>query len=168
MAQITTITDILNTWADVGIFAYVLPFLMIFAVVFGILNKINILGDNRGVQATVALAVGLLSLQFDYVSTFFATLFPYAGIGLSVLLVGLILTGLIVEDNKSTYSWILFGTGAVIFFAVLFTSMSEFAWWGGGHAWAESWPMVFAAIVALLLVGFIVFNKNQGGGGKTT
>ena len=45
-----TITNILNTWADLGVFAYVLPFLMIFAVVFGILSKTEILGKNKGVR----------------------------------------------------------------------------------------------------------------------
>jgi len=73
-----TITTILNQWADFGIFAYALPFLMIFAMVFGILNKTSLLGDNKGVQATIALAMGLLALQFDYVTNFYATIFPYA------------------------------------------------------------------------------------------
>ena len=84
-----TITDILNIWADYGVFAYALPFLLIFAIVFGILSKTDILGKNKGVQATIALAVGLLSLQFDYVTNFYATIFPYAGIGISILLVAI-------------------------------------------------------------------------------
>ena len=32
-----SIGDVLNRWADLGVFAYVLPFLMIFALVYGIL-----------------------------------------------------------------------------------------------------------------------------------
>ena len=71
---IDTITEVLNQWADAGVFAYLLPFLFIFAVVFGILNKTKVLGENKGVQATIALALGLLSLQFDYVSNFSSSL----------------------------------------------------------------------------------------------
>jgi len=83
----TTITDILNAWVEFGVFAYVLPFLLIFAVIFGILTKSHILGTNKGVMATVSAAVGLLALYNDYVTHFFESIFPYAGIGLSILLV---------------------------------------------------------------------------------
>ena len=86
---INTITDVLNQWSEAGVFAYLLPFLFIFAVVFGILSKTKVLGDNKGVQATIALAIGLLSLQFDYVSNFFSIFLPYAGIGIAILLIGI-------------------------------------------------------------------------------
>ena len=72
-----SIADVLNRWADRGVFAYVLPFLMIFALVYGILVKTQILGENKGVHVTIALAIGLISLQFDYVSNFFSTIFPF-------------------------------------------------------------------------------------------
>jgi hypothetical protein len=78
--------------------------------VFGILNKSEVLGKNRGVQATIALTVGLLALQFDYVSNFFATIFPYAGIGIAVILVLLILTGVFVsegENGQDIFGWLL-------------------------------------------------------------
>ena len=116
-----TITDVLNTWADYGVFAYVLPFLMIFALVYGLLSKSKLLGENKGVHATLALVIGLLALQFDYVSNFFATIFPYAGIGIAVLLVALILMGVLTDDEKSA-KWIFFGIGAVIFIVVLLYS----------------------------------------------
>ena len=114
------ITDILNIWASYGVFAYALPFLLIFAIVFGILSKTKLLGDNKGVQATIALAMGLLALQFDYVTNFYATIFPYAGIGIAILLVAMILMGAAAEDlNWSKYVW--FGIGVVIFTIILFT-----------------------------------------------
>lgn len=143
-----TITDVLNTWADYGVFAYVLPFLMIFALVYGILNKTNVLGPNRGVQATIALAVGLLSLQFDYVSNFFATIFPYAGIGIAVLLVALILMGMLTEDKKVN-SWVFFGIGALIFIVVMLYTIYDFSWLGG-YVGADWVPWI---IIALLLGG---------------
>jgi len=164
----TTITDVLNDWADIGIFAYVLPFLMIFAIIYGILVKTEILGNNKGVNATIALAAGLLALQFDYVSNFFASIFPFAGIGLAILLVAIIFTGLLIniDDDKAkkVYNWILFGLGTIIFVAVLLTSLADFRWWGGmGMGWGESWPAIFAAIVVLALIFWVIF---AGGGAK--
>ena len=82
---------VLQQLADMDIFFYVLPFLLIFALVFGILEKANILGsrggpgggkDNRNINAVIALAVGLLSIQFDQVPIFFSVIFPKLGIAL--------------------------------------------------------------------------------------
>ncbi len=162
MASVTTITDVLNTWADYGVFAYVLPFLMIFALVYGLLSKSKLLGENRGVHATLALVIGLLALQFDYVSNFFATIFPYAGIGFSVLLVALILMGVLTDDEDSA-KWIFFGIGAVIFIVVLLYTIYDFNWLGGyvGVDWIN-W-IILAIIVAGAVVGVILGGKKRTG-----
>ena len=157
-----TITTILNDWADVGIFAYVLPFLMIFAIIYGLLSRTGILGENKGVHATIALAIGLLSLQFDYVANFFATIFPYFGMGLAVLLVGLILMGFVFENDKA--KWIWFGLGFVIFLIVVLNALSDFAWFGGrGYIWYDAMPAIVAGVIILGLMALIIW----GGGGKS-
>ena len=146
-----SVTDILNEWADIGVFAYILPFLMIFAVVFGILDKSKILGKNKGVHVTLALAIGLLALQFDYVSNFFATIFPYAGIGIAVLLVAVILMGLLGDDE--TKKWLYFGLGAVIFVVILLYTFYDFNWIGG-YVGSSDWipgVIFLAGFVALVI-----------------
>ena len=156
----TTITDVLNAWADLGVFAYMLPFLMIFAIVYGILTKTEILGRNKGVHATIALAVGLLALQFDYVSNFFALIFPYAGMGIAVLLVALILMGLISDRQTTWAKYIWFGIGIVIFIVVLLTALSDLAWLGGlGYGWVGAWPALLFLIIVLAVISLIIFPK---------
>ncbi len=164
MAYTNTITDVLNTWADYGVFAYVLPFLMIFALVYGLLSKSKLLGENRGVHATLALVVGLLALQFDYVSNFFATIFPYAGIGISVLLVALILMGVLTESEDAA-KWIFFGIGAVIFLVVLLYSLYDFQWLGGyyGVDWAP-W-IILILVVATAVVAVVLGGKKRSSSG---
>ena len=105
----------------------ILPFLFIFAVVFGILNKTKVLGESKGVQATIALALGLLSLQFDYVSSFFSIFLPYAGVGIAILLIGIILMGLMYDEDADN-NWVkvvFFGLGVLIFLIVVVTSISD-------------------------------------------
>ncbi len=162
MAYTNTITNVLNTWADYGVFAYVLPFLMIFALVYGLLSKSKLLGENRGVHATLALVIGLLALQFDYVSNFFATIFPYAGIGISVLLVALILMGVLTDDEKSA-KWVFFGIGALIFVVVLLYTIYDFRWLGGYSA--EDWIVwiILALIVAGAIIGVVLGGKKRAG-----
>lgn len=171
MANGTTITDILNQWADFGIFAYVLPFLLIFAVVFGILEKAHILGKNRAVHATIAVTTGLLSLQFDYVSEFFAGIFPYAGIGIAVLLVAVILIGLLNSDTKGEHvrKWMLFAVGAITFFTILYKLWDDysyrFGWSGGGGdsgIWNMVWTLVFiAAIITIAITSSRSRDKDE-------
>jgi len=156
-----TITDVLNAWQAYGVFAYLLPFLLIFAIVFGILNKTRILGDNKGVQAVIALALGLLALQFDYVTNFYATIFPYAGVGLAVLLLALIFLGVVAGDFSSVkYIW--FGVGIIVFIAVVFTSLSESWYLGGmGYSFWEAWPTILAGLILVAVIGLIVWGGKQ-------
>tara|TARA_Y100000034_G_scaffold97974_1_gene119827 strand:- start:3969 stop:4523 length:555 start_codon:yes stop_codon:yes gene_type:complete len=170
MALTTNLTDILNNLADYGVFVYLLPFLLIFAVVFGILEKAKILGTNRGVHATIALAVGLLALQFDYVSTFFASIFPYAGIGIAIVLVALILMGLINknDDHWAKYIWLVIG--GVAFIAVVWASLDDlgFLFGRGLGDFADIVPVVLVLAALGGLIAWIVVGsgRNSGGGGS--
>lgn len=151
--------DVLNSWSQQGVFAYGLPFLLIFAIVFGILGKSKILGENKGVQATIALAVGLLALQFNLVTDFYATIFPYAGIAIAILVVAIILMGLMFKELDWT-KYVFFGIGAILFVIVLFTSLSDFSMFGGfGYGWADAWPAIMAGIVFLGIMGWVIFSK---------
>ncbi|MEN9626526.1 MAG: hypothetical protein RL557_854 [archaeon] len=148
-----SIGDLLNSWADMGVFAYLLPFLMIFALVYGLLTKLKLLGENRGVNATISLAFGLLALQFDYVSGFYASIFPYAGMGLAVLLVALILLGLGNENWSKNWLWGV--VGGIIFVIVLMTSVSDLFWLGGAASGLANAAPALLAIV--IIVGIMVW-----------
>lgn len=158
-----TIQDVLNTWADMGIFAYVLPFLLVFALVFGILWKSKILGDNRGVIVVIALTVGLLSLQFDQVPMFFATIFPYAGIGMAILLVALILIGLFARDpNEKWFTVTFVSIGGLIALIVILSALVENEWWGsGGWFWTLYWESIVWGLIIIGLLLLIIFASAR-------
>lgn len=118
--------DLLAQWQQYGLFEYILPFLIIFAFVFGILIKLNLFGEeNRSVSAIIGLAVGLISLQFGFVSQFFAELFPRFGIGIAVILVGVIMMGLFVGRNTN---WIWLIMGIVAFAFVILKGFGALGW----------------------------------------
>ena len=169
MAYPTNITDFLNYMDTIGFFDYILPFLLIFAVVFGILEKAKILGKNRGVHATIALAVGLLSLQFDYVSTFFASIFPYAGIGIAIVLVALILMGLISSEGKDWGKYVWFGIGAIAFIAVVWASLDDlgFIFGRGIGDFADIVPVVLVLAALGGLIAWIVKSPKKDGSSTT-
>lgn len=167
MAITTSITEILNQWAAMGVFSYVFPFLLIFAVVFGILQKAKIFGEaekTKGINAIIALAVGFLSLQFDLVSTFFATIFPRFGVGLAVFLVLIIAIGFFYnpgnDKDKSKVVWI----GFVVGIGVVIWAITNWNFWMSGNYniswWLQEyfWPLIILAVV----IGGIIAIVRSG------
>ncbi len=165
MVWFTSITDILNQWAAIGVFSYVIPFLLIFAVVFAILQKSRVLGENKAVEAIIAIAVGLLSLQFDFVSTFFADIFPRFGVGLAVFLVLIIALGFFYSPDKTgSMVWIgyLVGIGVVIW------AITSWNFWRDNFSigwWLEEyfWPLIILAGIIVVIV--VVAKSGNGGSG---
>lgn len=150
------IAALLNTWHQAGVFDYVLPFLLMFAVVYGILSQAKIFGENKGVHAIIALVIGLLALQVGLVQEFFREIFPRAGIALAVVIVMLILTALFVplkdKDGKTNWpAYVLYGIGIVAFLAVVYNSFDTLSWID--NFWWEEWG--YYVIGGLVLVGVI-------------
>ena len=154
------IGSILASAEQAGVFSYVLPFLLIFAVVFGILMKIKIFEDNRGLNTIIAFVVALMALQFDMVPLFFAELFPRVGVALSVILVLIILLGLFFnkEDNQ-VINYGLLGVAVVVFLVVI-TKTSSYLGWYSGAWWYENRGTI---IVVGLIIAVIATVVNSVG-----
>ena len=150
-----SIGDVLQQWEQMGFFSYVLPFLLIFALVFGILNQIKLFQDNKAINGIVALAVGLMSLQFHFVPMFFAEIFPRLGVGLAILLVIMILAGMFVNPKKAGIMYTLLGIGAIIAVVVLVQTAGSVGWYSG-FWWANNWPLVAGVVFILAVIGIIV------------
>ena len=161
------ITDVLNQWAAAGVFSYVLPFLLIFAVVFGVLAKSKILGENATINAIIALAIGMLSLQFDFVSTFFATIFPKFGIGLAVFLVVILLAGLFYDSEKNKGAFMVIGISVGV--AVIIWAFSNWDFWRDQFfigPWVEENFWTIVILIAIGVIFFLVINSAKSSEGK--
>jgi len=153
--------SVLVEWESLGVFSYVLPFLLIFAVVFAILSKLKIFEDNRAINMIISLAIALLSLQFGFVSNFFAEIFPRMGVGIAILLVALILFGAFINWKSDKTPWIFFGIGAVIFVFILFLTFSSYSWWGS--YWFEQYRdlIVVGIVIIAVIVAITVSGKKK-------
>ncbi len=162
-----TVTDILNQWNNIGVFSYVIPFLLIFAIVYALLEKTGLLSrtdsnnkpeHNKPILAIISVAVALLALQFDMVSVFFAEIFPRFGIGLSIFLVLVILIGFFVGTGtgaRHTFEdlgWIGWVTGiGVVIWALSswdsWTSYGGFGGWFADYIWSL---LILGGVIALI------------------
>lgn len=157
-------SDVLNIWGDMDVFTYVLPFLLIFAVVYGILNKSNIFGANaKGVNIIIALALGLLSLVGGYVPEFFQQLAPNLGIGISVLLAAVILVGLFLGDqtNAKYINYGLITVAVIIFIFVIYSSFSQ-NYYSMGNVWFEYGSGFVTLLIIIAIIALIVFWGKAG------
>lgn len=159
--------NVLFQWEQAGVFSYVLPFLIIFALVYGLLTKINLFKDQKGINIVLALATSLLSLQFNLVSVFFAEIFPRMGIGLAIILVLIILGALFVPTSSKAFSWIMVVFGLTIFVVVLWNTFDAVGWGLGGGYWnyhSINWGnVILVGIVILAIVGIVapeIFKKK--------
>lgn len=153
--------EMFSQWEQFGFFSYLLPFLLIFAVVYGVLSKVETFKGNRGVNAVIALAVGLIAVNIEIVPIFFEEIFPRVGIGLAILLVAVIFLEFIIsysDDDMSWMKYVYFGLGAIILITVVSKSTIAVGW-SGGYWWEDNWPLVAGAVFILIVVGMIV-GKN--------
>ena len=167
----------LQQWAEIGVFTYVLPFLLIFAIIYAILDKIHIFTENKGVNAVISMSIALLSLTFPgfgsfagqpFVPAFFSVIFPQLGVGLAVLITALILLGAFIplETFQGQWGWgnyVLLLIGLVTFLAILFNSFSDygvFGGFGGSYLWQVYGNSIIAGIILLIIIIlFFVFNR---------
>ncbi len=164
--------DLFAQWEAAGIFMYALPFLLIFALVFGLLMKLNIFASkdspNKGINVMIALAVAFMSLQFDMVSMFFSEIFPRFGIALSIILVILILGGLFMPTNREN-NWFMVALAIVVFIiigTVIYNSLDVFGWGIGGpglsYFWNRYGALIIFAVIIIAIIAMTTAKKDKG------
>ena len=150
------IGNILNIWGQAGVFSYAIPFLLIFAMIFGILSRMNLFKENKAINGIIALAVALMALQFPFVPMFFAEIFPALGVGLAVILVILILTGLFIDPKNKGWMVGLSVVSIIVVAAVLISSSWSLGLSFGGW-FRYNWPTligigIFIGLIILIVV----------------
>jgi len=75
---------------------FIYPFLLIFTLIFAVLQKSKILGeDKRQIDALVALSIALISIAFTGTTGIIISLMPFLAVSLVILLVFMILYGFV-------------------------------------------------------------------------
>ncbi|MGY4884689.1 MAG: hypothetical protein ACP5NZ_03890 [Nanobdellota archaeon] len=148
---------------DVG--TIIFPFLLIFALIFGLLMKINIFGTKddpkKNINAIIAAVVALIALQFNTVSSFFSDLFPRLGVALAIILTILILFAFVVDfENKYTKN-ILIAIVIISLIAIFWVPFSNMGFKISlGDFFEKNLGWIF---FILLIVGLIIWTVVGSG-----
>ena len=153
--------ELLTQWESWGVFNVIMPFLLFFAIVYSILDKAKILGDNReGINAVIALVIAFIAIRNQVVIQFTSVLFANMAIGIVVLFVLLIFLGFILEP-KSQKVWFqfIFIAGALVVFAVVMTkSFSQYLPSADVFSFLLS-PQMFVLYFVVAIIAIIAWPK---------
>ena len=134
-----------------------LPFLLVFVVVFAILQKSKILGDGKAqIDAIVALVIGLILIGVPQPRNIIVGLMPWMAVGVAVILVFLILYGFVAGDLSSAPDWMkitfgilagLFTIGIVLYISGVGANILD---WFSRSGSSDIWVNV---VMILLIIG---------------
>jgi len=150
---------------NLGFYDFILPFLLAFAIIFGVLNYINIFKDQRGLQALVALVIGFAATRFPIYSDFLAIISPKLGIGLTILLILVILMGLFIpEGAQAIMGWIMIGVAVVIALVIFGQTYSAFGGFYGGYLNTDliGWIIIIGLLIGVIVA--VVVGNSAGKG----
>jgi hypothetical protein len=127
----------------------ILPFVLIFVLVFAILQKSKVLGDGkRQIDAMVSLVIALMAVSFGYAVGIILALMPFLAVSAVVILVFMILHGMVYKEGEFEMT-----KGLRIAFAII-----------SGIA------LLIALLVAtggweymISLVGYLAYSESGGG-----
>jgi hypothetical protein len=143
------------------------PFLLVFFVVFAILEKTEILGKGkRQINALVAFVIGLIFVSVTYTVDVVTNLILFLTVGLVTMFVGILIWGFISGETKIESKGVKTLLGVIIFIGVMMMLLWATGFyqpivdWLFGQDWSGPfWTnllfivMIAAAIAAMLKSG---------------
>ncbi|MHA1286672.1 MAG: hypothetical protein ACTSPB_04625 [Candidatus Thorarchaeota archaeon] len=157
-------SDMIVTLTRLEFFDFVLPWLLAFVIVYGILIKAKIFEEQKGVNGVLSIVIAFFLTAFWGVplGQFFTGLFGTGVIILAGILVFLLFIGLMGIDvktiTKGKIAWIW-----ILAFAIL--AYVAFVGYGGTVAGAvltsESAAVIFMIVVLLMAVGFVTAEEES-------
>lgn len=163
-AQIWDFRTIAMDWSSMGMFDILLPMLLIFTIVYAVLQRTKILGDKQPVNAIVALIVGFFTMGNPQISQFFLPLFSNAALGLAIFAVFLLLMGLIMPGaEEGTWNNITLIGGVAMFFWIMSRAADYFgdylifsrSWWANNAGW------IIPLILVIIVIGLVASDSGS-------
>ncbi|HII14967.1 MAG TPA: hypothetical protein HA362_01530 [Nanoarchaeota archaeon] len=178
MVETTTFGSVIDFMQKLGFFDVILPFLLVFTIVFGILEKTRIFGTEKigdkdypkkSLNSMVAFAIAFFTVAAKQVVTSLQVSLPNVALVLIIMVCFLMLAGSFMGDKQFNFEgrkgWVAFLT-IVMFIAVVLIFLNSFGWldpiigYVSAHMSGVIVPTVFIAVV----IGAIFFVVGGKGG----
>lgn len=111
---------------------YIFPFLLVFTIVFAILDKTKLLGEGkRQINAIISLVVALILIGFDFARDVIVKLIPFLAVALIILFVFMLLYGFAggKKDGDVLHKGVKVAIFIIIALAVVVAVLWATGWW---------------------------------------
>ena len=149
---------------------FILPFLLIWVIVFAILQKTKLLGENKQVDSIVAIVIAFIFVAALQPKEIVSNLILFLTVALVVVFVGLLLWGFVsgkeMKENILGPTWAKWVFGIVVVVAVIIALL-----WASGiqnnvvdFFFRQSWSQTFwvnAIFVIVIAAALALVLRNQ-------
>jgi len=177
----TALGTVLDFLQEFGFFDVILPFLLIFTVVFGILEKTKIFGvdevdgkkyPKKNINAMVAFAIGFFVVAAKEVVASLKVSLPNVALVLIIAICFMMLAGSFLGDKEFSFEerrgWLIFLT-VIMFIAILLIFLNSLGWLSAIIAYIIAntstvlLPLVLLIVVVVTIL-FVVGKKPKSEG----
>lgn len=164
MAQ-TDFGTLIQELQALGVYDYFLPFLLIFAIVFAILEKTEIFGKKTNINVIVSLVIGLLLIVQQPIVNIINNFLPKASLLIIVILIALIVISLI-GGNPKKLSGPVFTIGVLVIIVALIWALSPNLGWSFPFDISDrTRNLILLLIIFLAIPLFLITRKDKGENG---
>ena len=150
------------------------PFLLVFVLIFAILQKSKILGEGKQqIDALVALSIALIVAAFSWATNIITMLMPFLAVSVVSILVFLLIYGFVAADNKeglkipNWVKWAAFVLALIIVIVALIVATGQwnnvYGYLFGGSGKESIWANILMVVVIIgALLAVILSGKGKG------
>ncbi|HLD10851.1 MAG TPA: hypothetical protein VJB89_02120 [Candidatus Nanoarchaeia archaeon] len=129
MALNFNIGPIVESLQDMGIYDYLLPFILIFAIIFAILEKTKVLGSEgtkpkTNINALVAIVIGLLLIVNQNIVYIINSFLPKVSLLIIILLMGLLVIAMLAGKEFKGLQGSVFAVAFIISIIAIIISLT--------------------------------------------
>ncbi len=155
---------------SIGVADALVPFFLIFTIVFAVLERAKVLGDRKNFNVIVALAIGLIVVIPHVMGTYppgsdVVDIINSAIPNVSVIIIAIILFlvligtfGVKMPLGEGVYIFALLSLAAIVY---IFGNAA--GWWSGIPSWLDGDTQ--ALLLIILVFGIVIWFITGGGGG---
>src|SRR3989338_7791589 len=158
--------DSIDYLVNLGVYDVLLPFLLVFAIIFAILEKTKILGDDkRSINAIVAIVVGLLLVVQKGIVATINLFLPRISLIIVVVLMGLLVISMIAGKEFRGLKGGVLGIAIIVIIIAVILALTTPA--TGGNDWlspADKQVLLSVGIpilILLLVIGVVTAEPKK-------
>ena len=155
--------DAINYLVDIGVYDVFLPFLLVFAIIFAILEKTKILGkDKSNINAIVAVVVGLLLVVQQGIVQIINAFLPRVSLIIVVILMGLLIIAMIAGKEYKGIQGTTLGVAMIlVIIAIIFALTASPSTGANWLTSSDRETLLRIGIPLLIFIGVIWFVVSK-------